>query len=43
MEVQQEVELVKAVALVAQLVTTQQSEIALLKERLNRLEGNREN
>lgn len=38
MEVKQEVDLIKAVALVAKIVTSQQSEIALLKERLNRLE-----
>ena len=43
MEVKEEVDLIKALTLVAQVVTTQQSEIALLKERLNRLEGSHEN
>jgi len=38
MEVKQEVDLIKSVMLLAKVVTSQQSEIALLKERLNRLE-----
>jgi hypothetical protein len=38
MEVKQEVDLIKSVTLLAKIVTSQQSEIALLKQRLNRLE-----